>query len=323
MQRFAHAEAIAHHPDIIPTRTLSPAHGKKRSALEWLPLSLHLQGAREEAETTAWAGLKTAQARQDWTVSVQILSHLSAMALAQGDFDAVERYAQDALGMSMEAASPWHAQGALHAWIGAMALRGKWGDAQQALVRSRQPGGILSAPLIVRLYQQVLLAYQPHPLEENVKQLGDALLKVATSEPEWLAPLATLIELGDASLQADVTDTPAQYLRKSLQNGIVLSSGWVFLVPRQLGVSAMLHGDWERAESYFQQAIDVATASGAQPELGRTYQVYARMLLLRQQRGDGRRIATLLEEALRLFETLEMTPFIPETQQLQRVAPRA
>lgn len=245
------------------------------------------------------------------------------MALAQGDFDAVECYAQDAIDMSVQAASPWRAQGALHAWIGAMALRGQWDAAQQVLVRARQPGGILLAPLVVRLYQQALLAYQPQPLQEHVKQLGAEILQAVTSEPEWLAPLAALVELGDASLQADVTDAPAQRLCQALQNGTVLSSGWVFLLPRQLGVSAMLHGDWERAESYFQQAIEVATASRAQPELGRTYQVYARMLLLRRRKGDARRIAELLEEARRLFEALEMTPFIPETSQLQRVAPRS
>ena len=111
-------------------------------------------------------------------------------------------------------------------------------------------------------------------------------------------------------------------LARDLQTGIVLSSGWVFLLPRQLGLSAMMHGDWHRAERYFQQAIDTATAAQAWPELGRTYQLYARMLILKGEKGSGQRICMFLEQALRLFEKLEMTPFVPETLYLQQVIAR-
>jgi hypothetical protein len=115
-----------------------------------------------------------------------------------------------------------------------------------------------------------------------------------------------------------VTEGPAQRLAKALEQGIVLSSGWVFLVPRQLAIAAMLHGNWARAEAYFLQAIAVATAAQARPELGRTYLAYARMLLLNGQRQQARQINALLEKAHSLFDALGMTPFIPESLYLQR-----
>lgn len=300
-----------------------PPQGLDRGCpLTRLPLSLHVRGALDEAEKAAWGGLKTADARQEWAVSAELLSHLAAVALAKGEFDAVERYTQEALSKSERATSPWLAHGALHALIGAMAMRGRWREAQQILNRARQPGGVLPAPLIVTLFHQILLAYQPQPLEAYVQQLGAEILKAATPAPDWLAPLASLVELADASLQAMATDGPARRLSRELQAGIVLSSGWVFLLPRQLGLSAMLHGDWSRAESYFTQAIDIATASQALPELGRTYQLYARMLFLKGEKGNGQRIGRLLDEALRLFEQLEMTPFVPETLHLKQTVLR-
>ena len=321
MKRLHQTGRMGPNSGALPSQVRAPGLDKG-SSLAWLPLSHHARGELDEAERTAWAGLKTAGARQEWAVAAEILSHLAAVALAKGEFAAVEGYAQDALSMSERVTSPWFAHGALHASIGAMAMRGRWHEAQQILDRALQPGGVLPAPLIVRLYQQIILAYQPQPLEASVKQLGAELLNAATSAPQWLAPLAALVELADASLQASATDGPVKMLSRVLQTGIVLSSGWVFLLPRQLGLSAMLHGNWGYAESYFKQAIETATASRAHPELGRTYQLYARMLLLKGEKGNGRRIDVFLEKALRLFEELEMTPFVPEILYLKRAVPR-
>ena len=289
-----------------------------RTTLMSMPITLLLQGAMVEAEAAILASVKTATERRDWKTSVQMLSLLASVALGKGEFATVERYAQDAFEMSKRAASPWSAQGAMQALIGAMTLQGQWQAAAAALSQLHMPGMSRAVLSAVQVYRPLLRAYQSQPLTQKVRPLTAELLKDVTSEHEWLAPLCGLVELGDASLLSEVTEEPARWLTRALEQGIVLSPGWVFLVPRQLGIAAMLHGNWTRAETYFLQAIDVATAAQARPELGRTYLAYARMLILSRQRKKTQRIKELLEQAHCLFDALGMTPFIPESLHLQR-----
>jgi len=100
----------------------------------------------------------------------------------------------------------------------------------------------------------------------------------------------------------------------------VFSSGWMFLIPRILGVAATLNRQWETAENHFHEAIEVASQAGARPELGRSYLDYARLLVSRRRRGDRQRATELVEQASGVFVELGMEPFMQRAAQL--VKPR-
>lgn len=212
--------------------------------------------------------------------------------------------------MSEKAAAPWAACDARLARLNTLALQGHWQAAQNTLNRLHNPvlGRAISGA--VPVYQLLLRAYQSQALGEPLRPLASTLLKVRTADPEWLGPLCGLVELGEASLLTELTHAPAQRLAQALDGGIVMSPGWVCLLPRQLGIAATLREEWAEAEAYFQQAIEVATAAQAIPELGRTYLAYARLLRIQPDTGDDPRIAALLDNARRLFESLGMAPFV-------------
>jgi hypothetical protein len=130
------------------------------------------------------------------------------------------------------------------------------------------------------------------------------------------------VELGEASLLSELTHAPARRLTQALDGVIVMSPGWVCLLPRQLGIAATLREDWAEAEAYFQRAIAIATAAQAMPELGRTYLAYARLLRIQPDTCDDPRIAALLDNAHRHFETLDMAPFAAAALSLTRPHPR-
>jgi len=273
------------------------------------PLTLLLRGKLTEAETAAYAGVAAATAQQAWETAARLLSLLASVALVQGAFAKVEHYALKATAMSEKAAAPWAACDALQARLSAMALQGQWQAAQHLLHRLHNPVLGRAVSGAVPVYQLLLRAYQSQALRESLPPLATRLLKAQTSDPEWLGPLCGLVELGEASLLSEVTHAPARQLAQALDGGIVMSPGWVCLIPRQLGIAATLREDWIQAEAYFQQAIEIATAAQALPELGRTYLAYARLLRVWPERGNEPRIAALLHCAHRHFEALGMAPF--------------
>ncbi|MDH3600846.1 MAG: hypothetical protein OEU26_14565 [Candidatus Tectomicrobia bacterium] len=275
-----------------------------------IPMTLLLQGKLAEAESAAYAGIAAATERQAWETAACLLSLLASVALVQGALAKVERYALDATAMSEKAAAPWAACGALQARLSAMALQGHWQAAQNTLHRLHNPAMGRAGLGAVPVYRLLLRAYQSQALGESIRPLATSLLKAQTSAPEWLGPLCGLVELGEASLLSELTHAPAKQLAQALACGIVMSPGWVFLIPRQLGIAATLRGDWDQAEAYFQQAIEVATAAQATPELGRTYLAYARLLRIQPDTRHDPRIAALLDTARGLFKALGMAPFV-------------
>jgi class 3 adenylate cyclase len=99
-------------------------------------------------------------------------------------------------------------------------------------------------------------------------------------------------------------------LTQAVEQGVVFSQGWVFLIPRVLGVAAMLNRWWDKAEDHFRAAIETATRIGARPELGRSCLDYARMLSARDQGDDRSRAVELVEQASLVFHELGMEPFV-------------
>ena len=282
------------------------------------PLTLLLQGKLAEAESAAIDGIVAAVEQQAWEAAARLFSVRASVALTRGDFDQVERYALGATEMSERAAAPWAARDALQARLGAMALQGRWQAAHSTLQQLHNPamGQVVSGA--VPVYRLLLRAYQSQSLIDPLRPLATTLLRARTSDPEWLGPLCALVELGEASLLSDLTHAPAKWLAQALARGLVLSPGWVLLVPRHLGIAATLRGDWVQADAYFQRATDLATAAQATPELGRTYLAYARLLRVQPNTRHEPRIPALLDHAYGLFESLGMTPFAAAAVSLKR-----
>jgi hypothetical protein len=111
------------------------------------------------------------------------------------------------------------------------------------------------------------------------------LMQVVGTDTYSLAPLCALVELSDLGLAPTIAEPPFQALSRVAAQSVLFSSGWMFLLPRILGVAASVNRRWDEAEGHFQAAIAVASSSKARPELGRTYLDYARMQGARSKRG--------------------------------------
>jgi class 3 adenylate cyclase/tetratricopeptide (TPR) repeat protein/type II secretory pathway predicted ATPase ExeA len=295
--------------------------------LQGLPLTRmpHLLislGQLDEAEAVAQEACELTRRTQDWGDHSLALSSLTFVAVARGDFATAERRAHETLRMVWRSRYPWGGSRALFALACARALRGAWEEAADSLDMLVEPGRVFerAGPIVqgfVRVFRQLLRVHSgaaAEPLEPLVAELE----KSAGIDSYALAPFCAVVELGDLLSKPAMVEYPYQVLSIGAERGIVFSSanGWVFMLPRVLGVAATLNRWWDVAEAHLQAAIDVAGRANAQPELGRSYLDYARMLAARGRKPDRRRAVELVKRAIPIFQELGMAPFVQRAAQL-------
>ena len=286
--------------------------------LHRIPLALTLLGRLNEAEDVALEACELTRKTQDWGNYSVGLSHLASVAVARGDFDGAEERAYETMLMVSRSRHPWGGFRSLLALACARALRGAWAEAEDALNILVEPGRVFEEPgpiihAFARAFRQLLRGYS-QGVCEAMEALAADLMKVAGSDTYALAPLCALVELCDLTAAPTLADPPYRALSQAAARGVLFSSGWMFLIPRVLGVAAALNRRWDTAEAHFKVALEGATSNGARPELGRAYLDFARMLAARGDRSDH--AIALVEQAGQIFLKLGMEPFVQRAAQL-------
>lgn len=292
--------------------------------LQRMPLPLIVLGQLDEAEQVAQEACALTRTTHDWGDLSVASSHLASIAVVRGQFEATEKQAQETVLMVYRSGYFWGGVRALFALACARALRGAWAEAEDALdllVHPEHPfheaGPAFHA--FAQAFRRLVRLYSG-TVEPDIEPFAAELLRVVRSDTYSLAPLCALVELGDGIRAPQLVESAQQVLSQAAARGVVFSSGWMFLIPRILGVAATLHREWGAAEAHFREAIELASRARARPELGRAYLDYARLLVSRRRRGDRQRAIGLVEQARGVFTELGMEPFMLRAAQL--VKPR-
>ena len=281
-------------------------------ALHRIPLALTLLGRLNEAAAVAVAACEVTRRSQDWGNQSVGLSHLSAVAVAQGNFDLAERRAHESMLMVSRSHYPWGGFRALLALACARAVRGAGVEADDALDLLVEPGKVFAdpgqvIPTFALILRRLRRAYAD--AGEETEPLPADVLGLIGSDTYSLAPLCALVELADTPANTEIAERAYQSLARAAERGLLFSSGWMFLIPRVLGVAARVKGQFDLAEAHFQTAVEAATRVGARPELARTYLDQAELLIAQGGTSHRSRIVELLKEAAAIFLDFGMQPF--------------
>jgi DNA-binding winged helix-turn-helix (wHTH) protein/tetratricopeptide (TPR) repeat protein len=289
-----------------------------------LILSLSMLGRLDEAASLVQQAQTLTRTTQDWSNSSLVLAYRTAIHVARGEFRAAEQQAQATLRMGARAHYPWGSSRVLFTLACTHALCGNWSAAEDALNMQVEPGGVFEAPsrttqLYVKVFHQLLRAYAGRPLEEAIEPLATALTDAPHADAHPLALFCALVEIGDLRAAPNIATPAYQTLSVSVARDVLFTSGWVFLVPRVLGLVETLNGWWDEAEAHFQAAQEAASRTDAHPELGRTYLDYARMLSARGRRCDHAHALELARRAASIFNDCRMHPFAQRTEHFARL----
>ena len=291
------------------------------------PLTLTWVGRLDDAEVSADVAQEHTRSTHDWGDHSLAEGARTCVAVARGAFAEAELHARQALMMRQRSGYPWAGPTALPALACAHVLRGKWADAEAALALLAKPGEVFAEPgaavlLMTYVFQTAVQAYA-EAAQEIRTAASERMLAASAGSNAYDADvyslgvygaLVDLADLGGAPSLAAVAERP---LALAAERSVVLSTGWVFLIARALGVVATLARSWERAQTWFECATEQATSMRARPEIGRTALDYARMLIARGRRRDRSRAAELLERATGIFRELGMMPFLASARRLE------
>ena len=242
--------------------------------LQRMPLALTLQGRLDEAETVALEACALTRKTSDWGDYSVALSHLTSLAVVRGDFEATESRAHETMLMVYRSRYPWGGFRSLCALAGARALRGAWAEAEDALDILVEPGHVFedAGPIITvfaRVFRQ-LLRVQSQAVTEALEPLAADLMRVVRTDTYSLGPLCALVELGDLMAAPSIAELPYQALSLAAERGALFSSGWMYLLPRILGVIATLNRQWDTAQTPFSNGYRNSHARRRSPR-ARTY----------------------------------------------------
>jgi tetratricopeptide (TPR) repeat protein len=288
-------------------------------SLQRIPMPLTGLGRLDEAEAVALEACQLIRETHDWGGYSMALADLVFVDVAKGDFVAAEKHAYEALLMVQRSRYPWGGALALPTLACARALRGAWAEAEEAIDMLVEPGRIFAevgpaVQILAWVYRQLLRA-RSGTADDALDLFAAEMLRIGGSDIHALAGFCALVEIGSLVAAPALAESAYRALSLAVERDVIFSSGWVFLIPRVLGVAAALNHWWDKAETHFHTALETAKNIGARPELGRSCLDYARMLVARGAQGDRPRAVDLVGQAGLIFSELGMEPFTQQTVQ--------
>lgn len=287
--------------------------------IERKPLALVALGRLDEADKVATEAAALTMWTRDWAERSMILACRAAIAVARGDFDAAERLAADALSMYNRSDYVGTPAILFPSLAQNRFMGGASEEAKDVLAIWTQTGASGAAWLLGQVGEA--WAENQTRLRAEIRSHPQRALRRDSPDAFNLGSIASQAELAIALADAEMAAHPHTALSLAVQKGVLFSlSQGVYLLPRVLGETASLAGDWEEAESYFKTALATAQACGARPEGARTMLGRAEMLLRRGLARDRDDAAALLQEALAVFADLRMRPFVERARRVARAA---
>jgi DNA-binding CsgD family transcriptional regulator len=269
-----------------------------------LPLVLTWQGKLAQAELAFREAKRIIEQTQDMTAYSLALAAQVCGDVACGRFSQAEERAGEATRAIQRSRYPWAGPIFLPALASARTAQGDYAEAADALERLTTPGEVFEDPgrsvvSSARIFEALIKACSGDCSDADAYAHRD-WSPTRVTEVGTLSTLCATIELCDY-ISSPPGPGLVEALAAAMTKGVMLTTGWVFLVPRVLGVAAAAYDDFERAEQLFQQAISFAAENGARVEIGRACFDYARMLSKRGAAADSDARTDLLRRAKRIF----------------------
>jgi tetratricopeptide (TPR) repeat protein len=197
-------------------------------------------------------------------------------ALIRGRFDEALQFIARSLQESGDPPNIWVVMSLLPLMVAVHYHVGRFAEAEELLERFLVSplGDQTQLPRIVQAYRALFQAAQGADPDSVV----DSLAPVSTRfRPDIRSlPVHVLMaETGVLLRHAPLAEGQYEPLQEVFQTGLLFTLPWVVLLPRLLGAISILRGQWGQAESYLDQALEVAQSTQALPELALTHMEFA------------------------------------------------
>lgn len=293
--------AFAERIDDWPTAGLS---------LQRIPMVLVHLGRLDEAREAVARATSVNERVQNWGDFSLVTSADQALAAIAGDFERAESLAGVTIRMIARSHFPWAGPIALPLLAGVRVAQGAFQEARDALAILLEPGRVFADPRPMEVIERQLA-----PLVDAHERGSGAAddERRASFEPDHLdlwrvTRLCVAVELAWLRGAEAAPEGAVAALERATERGVVFTTGWLFLVPRIVGLAFALEGRIDDAIAQLGHAAKLAEELGARGELARVWLDHAR--LLEGTQGDAEEAAWLRDAGESLARELGMAAFV-------------
>lgn len=279
-----------------------------------IPLTLWFQGHLDEADEHASEAATFAADMQDWSEFSLAGAIRTGIAVARGDFEAMETHAQLSIQMFERSNYSFTPTIVFPQLVCGRLWQGRWEAALDAIAQWSATGarGQWTARMLVSELSgapddiSTSLAERPHRAE------FDGPLHLYN-----IAAACGLVDMATCINRPTIAASAAQALADARDRGVLLTAGWATFVPRVAALATLLAGDSDAADRELADAAAQATDLGLGPEAARTILQRAENLA-RSGAADPGLVADLVEDAAIRFDGLGMSPLAARARLLTR-----
>ena len=277
--------------------------------LQRQPLPLLLLGRLDEANEIIKLASTASQATNNVGESSFVFLAGVIASTLKGEFDAANEAGRKALEIIESTRYPWAAPALIPALASARAASGNVEGALSVLRVLDTETRIFDDP---SPYQSTtsrlrkLLEAMRNPSDELRAELLCSKVHCSTDRVtlHGVSRACVYVELASWLQLPELAAECYGYLLAAQKRGLVVTSGWVFLMPRLIGVAATLREDYQAADPALSDAIRFAERNQAWPELARA--LFDRARLLRLVAADHQAWRDDLLRAQGMFRQLRM-----------------
>ena len=228
-------------------------------------------------------------------------------ALITGHFDEALEFTTRTLEESGDPPSIWVVMSLLPLMVALHYHLGRFEEAEELIQRFLVSplGAQARLPSIVHAYRGLLQAAKGADSDSVVDSLAHVSLRFKP-DIRSLPVHIVVAETGVLLRHAPLAEGQYEPLREVFQRGLLFTLPWVALLPRLLGAISILREQWSEAESYLEQAAEVAQSTQALPELALTHLELADLRSNLPGEASRSESQSHLEEARRLLSELGM-----------------
>ena len=277
-----------------------------------IPLTLWFQGRLDEADEHARDAAAFAADMHDWSEFSLAEAIRTGIAVARGDFEAMEVHGQRSIQMFERSNYSFTPTIVFPQLVCGRLWQGRWEAALDAIAEWRATGsrGQWTA--------RMLVSELSGAADEISASLDERPRRADVDSPLSLYNVAAacgLVDIASCISRPSIAAGAASALADVRDRGVLLTSGWATFVPRVAAMATLLAGDAGGADRELADAAEQATGLGLGPEAARTILQRAEYLAMSGTPDPGL-VADLVEDAAHRFDGLGMSPLADRARML-------
>lgn len=317
LQRLELSSAVEAYTRALGKARLCPNEWVSSYALNRLPRPLVLSGRFTEAEPLLREAKHVNLKVRNFSGLTMALALELTIELARGNLANVREISDEAAAVIRRADFAPTAGEIVFASACGDFLAGNSDGALKQIDHLVKPGALISNPAP---YASIASLHRAFIALHSGEAVSDVVFRTPrrSLDPSRLNRLCLNVEIAAKLHDPSRIRDMIRWLETAADSGVNFTLGWLFCIPRVLGLALAVVKEYDRAETWFEKALSVTELASANVEHALTQRQLADALRARDTKGDQSRAAELSAQARSYLDDLRKEAELSRSRRLDR-----